>query len=295
VRSGWGGTGNGMGGLYKTTDRGQHWTRVFSTDSVESMTINAATRELYVATLDSGVWYAPDATAANLNLTQTNYPFRQPERIFINPFNTNEVWVASFGYGLAVGLEAAPPKVNSASFNFQTTQSVTLQFSGDVSATPEDSDIVLKNTTTNAIVAAHVVNDGTTATITFPGNTPLPDGDYTLTIFAAGVSSAGGQLDGNGDGVGGDDYTFNFFVLAGDLDRNHIVNTSDFTLLAQNFNKAGATFGQGDMNYDGIVNALDFNLLASNFGKTLPSAPLAGALFNTEQNRFIDIKNQLFA
>ena len=120
-----------------------------------------------------------------------------------------------------------------------------MQFSADVSATLGDSDITLKNTTTNAIIAAHVVNNGTTATITFPGHTPLPDGDYTLTISAAGVSGAGGQLDGNGDGIGGDDYTFSFFVLAGDLDRNHTVNTSDFTLMAQNFNKTPANFGQG--------------------------------------------------
>ena len=135
VRSGFGGNGNDMGGLYKTTDRGLHWTRVFSADSVECVTINAATKEMYVATLDSGVWYAPDATAATLSLSQTDYPFRQPERIFINPFNTNEIWVASFGYGLSVGLVNAPPKVNAANFNFQTSQSVTLQFSADVSAT----------------------------------------------------------------------------------------------------------------------------------------------------------------
>ena len=177
----------------------------------------------------------PDATAADLNLSQTNYPFRQPERIFINPFNTNEVWIASFGDGLAVGLESAPPKVNAASFNFQTTQSVTLQFSADVSATFSDADITLKNTTTNATFSAHVVNSGTSATITFPGNTPLPDGDYQLTLLASGISSAGGQLDGNGDGVGGDNYMLTFFVLGGDADRDKVVNTSDFMWMAAEF------------------------------------------------------------
>ena len=33
-----------------------------------------------------------------------SYPFRQPERVFFNPFNQNEMWVSSFGNGLKMGL-----------------------------------------------------------------------------------------------------------------------------------------------------------------------------------------------
>ena len=33
-----------------------------------------------------------------------SYNFRQPERVFFNPFNTNEVWVASFGNSLKKGI-----------------------------------------------------------------------------------------------------------------------------------------------------------------------------------------------
>lgn len=34
----------------------------------------------------------------------TNYPFRQPERIFFNPsYNPSEIWITSFGYGLMAG------------------------------------------------------------------------------------------------------------------------------------------------------------------------------------------------
>ena len=33
---------------------------------------------MYVATLDSGVWYDLDAVTATLSLSQTDYPFRQP-------------------------------------------------------------------------------------------------------------------------------------------------------------------------------------------------------------------------
>jgi hypothetical protein len=131
------------------------------------------------------------------------------------------------------------------------------------------------------------VNNGTSATITFPSNLPLPDGNYQLTISAAGVSGTGGQLDGNGDGVGGDDYVFSFFFLNADADRNRAVNTGDFNLLAQNFNKTGMTFGQGDFNYDGRVNALDFNVLAAEYGRTIPAPALPVAnLFSSSENRF---------
>lgn len=33
-----------------------------------------------------------------------SYPFRQPERVFFNPYNQNEMWVTSFGNGMKVGL-----------------------------------------------------------------------------------------------------------------------------------------------------------------------------------------------
>ena len=32
-----------------------------------------------------------------------SYPFHQPERVFFNPFNTQEVWVTSFGNGMKMG------------------------------------------------------------------------------------------------------------------------------------------------------------------------------------------------
>ena len=47
-------------------------------------------------------------------------------------------------------------------------------------------------------------------TLTFSGADTefgsLADGRYTLTIFASQVSNANGNLDGNGDGTGGDNY-----------------------------------------------------------------------------------------
>jgi len=102
VRSGWGGTGNGTGGLYKTGDRGRRWSRVFSADSCESATIVAGTGEIYLATLSSGLWYSRGGRAEAKFESVASYPFRQPLRIFVNPNDDREVWVTSFGWGLAV-------------------------------------------------------------------------------------------------------------------------------------------------------------------------------------------------
>jgi hypothetical protein len=38
----------------------------------------------------------------------SSYPFRQPERVFFNPYNKNELWVSSFGNGMKVGWISTP-------------------------------------------------------------------------------------------------------------------------------------------------------------------------------------------
>jgi hypothetical protein len=43
-------------------------------------------------------------------------------------------------------------------------------------------------------------------------------------------------------------------------------------VLAQNYNAAGKTFGQGDFNYDGKVDFNDLVILAQRYNTSLPSA-----------------------
>jgi len=107
VFSGWGGAPNGLGGLYKTINRGVSWTRVNNNDRVTSCTINPANPdELYFTTEVDGLWYSSNATSGNPSFTRVaSYPFRQPERVFFNPY-ANELWVTSFGSGLRVGSTA---------------------------------------------------------------------------------------------------------------------------------------------------------------------------------------------
>lgn len=105
VFSGWGGPPNGLGGLYKTTNRGQAWTRIKNLDRVTSCAISPVNpNEMYLTTETEGLWYSSDLNAATPTFTAvTSYPFRQPERVFYNPFNPDEIWVTSFGHGLRVG------------------------------------------------------------------------------------------------------------------------------------------------------------------------------------------------
>ena len=91
-------------------------------------------------------------------------------------------------------------------------------------------------------------------------------------------STAGGNI-----GLGWLDDTVSKTVTVartyyGDANVDGNVNTSDFTLLASNFNVAsGGVWAMGDFNYDGKVNALDFNALATNFGSPAV-APVLGSL-----------------
>src|SRR5262249_8112651 len=54
------------------------------------------------------------------------------------------------------------------------------------------------------------------------------------------------------------------YTYAGDVNLDGVVNSTDFAMLAGNFNTTNSFWTDGDVNFDGRVNALDFNLLASN-------------------------------
>jgi len=107
VFSGWGGAPNGLGGLYKTIDRGNNWVKLTGSlfDRVTSMTHNPQnTNQAYLTTETQGLWISNNINTATPAWELINsYPFRQPERVFFNPFNQNEMWVTSFGNGLKTG------------------------------------------------------------------------------------------------------------------------------------------------------------------------------------------------
>jgi hypothetical protein len=72
--------------------------------------------------------------------------------------------------------------------------------------------------------------------------------------------------------------------LAGDANLDASVDTSDFNILAANFNALGANWLTADFNGDTIVDTLDFNALAANFGQN--TTPQLGASLVPEPQAF---------
>jgi photosystem II stability/assembly factor-like uncharacterized protein len=107
VFSGWGGPPNGLGGLYKTTNRGASWTRVTGTtlDRVTSCTFDPQNpNALFVTTETQGLWHSSDINNPTPAFSLVgSYPFRQPERVFFNPYQPTQMWVTSFGNGMKSG------------------------------------------------------------------------------------------------------------------------------------------------------------------------------------------------
>lgn len=105
VWSGWGGPPNGLGGVYRTTDRGLNWMSISGVqwDRVSSVTpVPNTAYDWFVTTETQGLWRFTWYGMSGSSIQITSYPFRQPERVFFNPYNQNEMWVTSFGNGLKV-------------------------------------------------------------------------------------------------------------------------------------------------------------------------------------------------
>lgn len=107
VFSGWGGPPNGLGGIYKTTNRGTSWTKLTGTtiDRVTSLTFNPSNaNQVFITTEGQGLWMSSNINSGTPTFSMVSaYPFQQPERVFFNPFIPSEMWVTSFGNGMKVG------------------------------------------------------------------------------------------------------------------------------------------------------------------------------------------------
>jgi len=186
VFSGWGGPPNGLGGLYKTTDRGAHWTRINALDRVTSITFNPAdTNEVFLTTETQGLWHTSNIhTASPVFSSVTNYPFRQPERVFYNPSNSNEVWVTSFGGGLRVGTTgAAPPPPPPPPSITQQPQSVSAGVGQSVTFTVVASGTGLSYQWYKGGTA---ISGATSATLTLANVQSSDAGSYQVSVTSAG-------------------------------------------------------------------------------------------------------------
>ncbi|MFT3788441.1 MAG: polysaccharide lyase family protein [Tepidisphaeraceae bacterium] len=166
-------------------------------------------------------------------------------------------------------VDLTPPTITLGSFLYETGQSIVLNFSEDVLASLSVGDLVVTNLTTGATIPASSFTLSTTGTATvatwsrnLATDGMLPDGNYRATFAAGNASDAAG----NSNALA---YNMDFFVLAGDVNRDHTVNFTDLLVLAANYGSSGRTYSQGDLNYDGSVDFGDLLILAAKYGTTL--------------------------
>jgi hypothetical protein len=95
---------SGNGGLYRTRDRGHAWEKISGDARVESCTVDPTNPSVLFMTTET------DGLLVTKNLGDPSpvfaaieaYPFRQPLRLFFNPYDPHELWATSFGGGLRV-------------------------------------------------------------------------------------------------------------------------------------------------------------------------------------------------
>lgn len=156
------------------------------------------------------------------------------------------------------------PTVTNRQFLFETSpQRVQFTFDQDVGASVTASDFTITGPGT---VPVHTLAYNPTtriATLTFAGNV-LPDGNYTVTLPANRVTNA----QGNPNIVAN---ALTFHVLAGDANRDRVVNFDDLVILAQNYGLSGKTFSQGNFNYspNGSVDFDDLVILAQRYNASV--------------------------
>lgn len=164
-------------------------------------------------------------------------------------------------------IQVSNSKVDNGTAQRSMVRSLTVTFSRSLTSVDAGAFSVARNG--GSTVPATVVWNGamTEANLTFP--TPsLEDGRYVLTLdgskFHDGTFA---NLDGNGDGLSGGNYTLNFHRFFGDFNGDGAVSNSDFNKFRQAFGQASLVF---DFDGDGVVNAADFDQFRTRFGGALP-------------------------
>lgn len=204
------------GGVYRSLDGGATWVPIWQGDaangvsgSCTSLTVNPDPQfanEAYLCTRYGGLYFTSNLDAATPTFTQVaNYGYRQPNRVFFNPSNTAEIWIASNGNGLHAGTRPttfAEWQVKKFGANASDPQIA------GASADPDGDGVsnlveYQSNTEPLSVQAGSVVTTGTVANclaITFTRITNASDAALTVQVSNDLVT----WLDGSTYGPAGD-------------------------------------------------------------------------------------------
>jgi hypothetical protein len=213
--------------------------------------------------------YDQVVTSLSLNLDPGTYYIRT----FL-PVAERQQTASGGNYGLffktAAITDNSPPLVTAAVEQYEVAPlGVIFTLDQDVLGSVDASDVVVKNIATNVTYPiSRTFYDPAThrAGYGFAAGT-LPDGNYRATLLAGSLKDA--SLNPLAS-----DYNFDFYVLAGDANRDRKVDAADLGILSLNWQGSGKTFSQGDFNYDGKVDISDLYILSSRWKQALaPPAP----------------------
>jgi hypothetical protein len=143
-------------------------------------------------------------------------------------------WLTDLTAPTITATSAAPAAGASLAARVTFDEAISGLSAGDLSLVPASNPFV-------AYTPTSVQWDAASRTATFLFTGALPDGNYTAQLPDGAVTDAAGNP------VVAESFTT--FVLAGDANRDRIVNFDDLLLLSKNYNVTGATWAQGD--FDG--------------------------------------------
>ena len=172
------------------------------------------------------------------------------------------------GGGGTVPTPVKGPRVTAAVLNLgQLPNPPNPKFTADVSRSLDRGDLRVIDLATGELMPVRSIaylSDRNLARFMLP---ELPEGYYRATLYAGSVrDSAGNKLARN--------QAWDFYVLAGDANRDRKVNIVDFSLVAAHYSRR-ATFTQGDFDYSGRVDADDLAVVLSRYQMRVnPSAAI---------------------
>lgn len=163
-------------------------------------------------------------------------------------------------------VDTSPLAVLTSNFTYDTNHTLTFTFNKqNILRGSGGTDLLLQNLTTGQTVASTAMTYSPgTAKWTSP--TPLADGNYRATLAVGSVKDSSGNTFTQ-------DYTFDFFVFAGDANHDRTVDVNDLYIMATNWFGTGKTFSQGDFNYDGVVDGKDLGILSVRWQQRLDPPP----------------------